>query len=270
MTKLIKYKEYELPDKWSRKYFRKRMSVNFDFALTTYCQAKCVSCTRMNQEHGKQGQVDPSLVLQHMDLDIFTNIIQNSKIISEENDYIQFCGELGDPMMHPQIDKFIELGMIYGGGVSINTNGGLRQPKWYSHIAQAYHMGHWDRRELSIKFGVDGADHDTNWKYREGVNWQRAIDNMESYFGAGGVGEWHYLIFEWNWHQIEDAQALADKIGAPIFFKFNNRSHGLISDENKAKAYDILEKMDSSRGYHLDIEEHQHKPIKEPVQKNDN
>lgn len=246
---LEKYPDrWKLPERLGHKFLRGKQQINFDFALTTYCQARCASCARMDQE--VHGQVSPGLVLKHMDLDVFTNIVSNSKVIREQNEYIQFCGELGDPMMHPQVDKFIETAMHYGGGVHVNTNGGLRQPKWYKHIAEKYDMYEWDRRELNIKFGVDGADHDTNWIYREGVNWQRAIDNMEAYFSAGGLGEWHFLIFEWNWHQIEQAQKIADDINAPIFFKFNGRSWGQISDVNKQKAYEVLNKIDGGRGYH--------------------
>ena len=70
----------------------------------------------------------------------------------------------------------------------------------------------------------------------KGVNWQRAYDNMKAYFGAGGNGTWHYLIFDWNWHDIPNAMQMAEDIGTDINFKFNGRDYGPITRENKKMA----------------------------------
>lgn len=224
-------------------YLKKKEKKNFDFALTSYCQAKCRSCTRMDESN--PGQVSPFLKLDHFDLEVFRRIVSNSKAIWENNHYIQFCGELGDPCMHPQIEDFIDVAWKYGGGVHINTNGGLRKPEWYKHIAEKYDTGPKDRRSVSIKWGIDGADHETNWMYREGVDWQRAMDNMTAWFEADGEGEWHFIIFEWNWHQIFQAYELAQNIkNCEIFFKFNGRAWGKISPENKKTALAMLEEIE--------------------------
>jgi len=210
---------------------------NFDFAITTYCQAKCRSCARMDHDKN-DGSVSPYMTLEHFDIEVFKKIISTSQYIKDRNGYILFCGELGDPMMHPDIEEFIDVAMFYGGGVQVNTNGGLRQPKWYSYMVNKYkNVG----KDLEITFGVDGVDHETNWKYREGVNFERALENMREWFGASGDGHWHYLIFDWNYHQIPDAMTLAYNIGAPIGFKFNNREHGLITEEHKKIALEMLD-----------------------------
>lgn len=213
-----------------------KMKINYDFALTTYCQAKCRSCARTNQD---TGETEDWLVTKHFDLELFKTIISNSDLVKRKNGYIQFCGELGDPMMHPQVGDFIDTALEYTNKVHVNTNGGLRQPKWYAHMAEKYE----DR--LRIKWGIDGTDHDTNWLYREGVDWQRAVDNMTAWFQNGGEGEWHFLIFEWNWFQIPLAKQMADDIGCEIFFKFNSREFGKISQENKIKAHELLREIDS-------------------------
>ena len=92
-----------------------------------------------------------------------------------------------------------------------------------------------------IDWGIDGTDHDTNWLYREGVNYERAMENMHTWFSNGGGGAWHFLIFDWNWFQIPEAIHIAKDIGCKLEFKFNNRKHGLISPENKNIAWDLLE-----------------------------
>ena len=135
---------------------------------------------------------------------------------------IEFCGEMGDPMMHPQIEQFIDRTLQTAETLIIHTNGGLRQPKWYAYIAKKY-----AGRNLLIKWGIDGCDHDTNWKYRKGVNWQRAMDNMISWTQSGGDGKWAFLLFDWNWHQIPQAKSMANDIGCDLQFQMTEDDTGL-------------------------------------------
>jgi molybdenum cofactor biosynthesis enzyme MoaA len=204
-------------------------SHHIDFALTTYCQAKCRSCARTNQDTGDK---EDWLELKHMDLDVFRRTLESSHNIPLG--CIEFCGEFGDPMMHPKIDEFIETALEFAPSVEIVTNGGLRTPDWYEKIAKKY------KNRLKISFAIDGASHDINWKYREGVDWQRAMDNMIAYTGANGKCSWWFIIFEWNWHQISTAYKMANDIGINITFKYNQRLFGLITPESKLKAATII------------------------------
>jgi len=200
-----------------------------DFALTTYCQAKCRSCARTNDVTGEK---EDWLELKHMDLDIFKSTLNASPNIKLTD--IEFCGEFGDPMMHPRVDKFIETALEYAPRVVISTNGGLRNHSWYADIAKKY------GNKLYIMWAIDGATHDVNWKYREGVDFNKAFENMKSYTQAGGIGEWWYLLFEWNWHQIPLARKLAKEIGVSVRFRYNNRMFGLITPESRIQAEDLL------------------------------
>lgn len=210
------------------------MKYSFDFALTTYCQAKCRSCARTDQLTGEKKSWVP---LKHMDLEVFKQTLDSSDF-KHKLRYIQFCGEYGDPCMHPQIQDFIEVASEYADRVHINTNGGLRQPAWYAKMAKEYPT------QIQIKWGVDGADHDTNWLYREGVDWNRAMDNMRAWFFNGGIGKWHFLVFEWNWHQIPEAWEMAQEIGCEIEFKINNRTYGQISEKNKKQAVELIKQYE--------------------------
>lgn len=204
----------------------------FDFAITSFCQAKCRSCVRTNP---RTGDTVHWLTPEHMKIEVFDKILNNSTTVVKNLDHIRFCGELGDPLMHPEIDQFIDSALEYTDKLVINTNGGLRQPRWYSHIADKY------QKKIFIEWGIDGTDHDTNWLYREGVDWKRAVDNMTTWFENGGIGKWHFLIFEWNWQQIPEALEMSKEIGCRIDFKLNHREHGKISDNNKDLAFKLLE-----------------------------
>ena len=204
-------------------------SNQIDFAITTHCQAKCRSCARTNLETGEK---ESWLELKHMDLNVFKNTLNNSPDVNLNE--IEFCGELGDPMMHPQIDEFIKNALTYTNRVTISTNGGLRNPLWYETIAKKYGSS------LKINWAIDGTTHDVNWKYREGVDWQRAMDNMTSYIKAGGSGSWWFIIFEWNHHQLLEASKMAKNIDIDIVFRYNERLFGLITPESKIKADTII------------------------------
>ena len=94
--------------------------------------------------------------------------------------------------------------------------------------------------DLHIQWAIDGATHDVNWKYREGVDFNKAFENMKSYTEAGGRGNWWYLIFDWNWHQIPLARKLANSIGTEVRFRYNTRNTGLITAESKIKSEELL------------------------------
>ena len=202
-----------------------------DFALTTYCQAKCRTCARTNRETGETADW---LELKHMDFEVYKSVLENNKAFADmSKTRLNFCGEFGDPMMHPEIEKFIEYTSNTGlEWLVVNTNGGLRKPEWYHKMA--------DFQNVRIEWGIDGTDHDTNWKYREGVNWQRAMDNMTAWFANDGCGHWAFLLFEWNWHQIPEAIKMAEDIGTRIEFKLNRRDYGLLTPENRTRAVNLL------------------------------
>lgn len=162
-----------------------------------------------------------------MDLNVFRTTLEAAKMDIHS---IQFCGEFGDPMMHPDVEQFVEAALRHSEKVQINTNGGLRSPDWYQRMAEKY------PQVLSIKWGIDGTDADTNSKYREGVDWHRAMANMRSWFSAGGAGSWHFIVFDWNWHQIPEAQSIAADIGCKLDIKVNGRSWGKITPDNLVKA----------------------------------
>lgn len=213
---------------------------SIEFAITTYCQAKCRACPRTNEETGKTADW---LVLEHMSIEDFTKNIKSFNQINLTD--INFCGELGDPMMHPEIDSFLDESLKYATRVTISTNAGIRKPNWYAYSAKKY------KEKLDIKFAVDGASHEINWHYREGVVFDKAIENMTAYFQNGGIGKWKFLIFDWNWHQIVDAYNIAkNEVGCDIEFAFNTRDfvntaglQGNISQQNKNKAYKLLEQI---------------------------
>ena len=79
-------------------------------------------------------------------------------------------------------------------------------------------------------FGIDGLDHETNWKYREGVEFDKAYNNMLTFHRNGGRVKWQFILFEWNVHQMEEAKKQADDLGIPMIFLVDHHYSQSISD----------------------------------------
>lgn len=203
---------------------------NIEIALTTHCQAKCRSCARTDLDTGEKV---PWLKLEHFPLSTYTTILNSTKRHISD---VKFCGEFGDPMMHPQVKNFINETFKYNPEmtIDINTNGGLRNQKFYRELAS------WYPKTLRLHWGIDGADHDTNWKYREGVDFERAMTNMKTWFNWNGAGDWHFIIFAWNYKQIPLVKQMAEDIGCAMRFKYNVREFGRITSEQRKHAEELL------------------------------
>ena len=194
------------------------MKYSFEFNITSFCQAKCASCVRT----WTTDEWTPA----HYPIERFEETLKN--LSSVKIDMITLCGEWGDPMMHPEIEDIIKLCTAKGYRVELMTNGGLRNPSFYKRLAK-------EHPKLMLFFCIDGLDHDTNWMYREGVDWQKAWDNMHAWFDNGGKGQWEMLIFTSNQHQLEEARKQAIKSKIDINFKINTRKGfpGMLNEQQR-------------------------------------
>jgi len=180
--------------------------------ITEKCQATCPMCDR-NVNGGKD---NPNLGLHELSLDDIKKILPPDFV--KQLDRIYMCGNFGDPIVAKDTlevfqyfreqKKELTLGM--------NTNGGAKKPDWWRELAKT--LGNWSY----VKFGFDGLA-DTNHLYRQGVNWDIAWENAMAFIEAGGKAHWDYLIFQHNEHQVEEAKALAEKVG---FKKFTPKKTG--------------------------------------------
>ncbi len=169
-----------------------------EFAITTHCQAKCPLCARTNKETLEKVNWLP---LHHLSLDEYKNAVDQLL----PNRDIDFCGDYGDPIMHPQIEDFIDYAIQKNHNVSVHTNGGLRTKDWYIKVAKKYN-------KLLMVFAIDGIDEETNSKYRVGVNFNRAWENMIAHAeNSNGHTVWNFLVFDFNYDQLDRAKELCQK-----------------------------------------------------------
>jgi len=173
---------------------------------TSYCNAHCPHCPRFN----KIGKLD--VQLGHLDIKAIAANIDIQKLINLKEVVLE--GDLGDPVMHPQILEIIEFfsKAPQHPQIELVTNGSIRNPNWWKKLALLYH-------NLFVTFSIDGLK-DTNHLYRVGLDFDTIIKNAQSFISAGGVARWKFIKFKHNEHQIADAIQMSKALG---FFEFVHR-----------------------------------------------
>lgn len=174
--------------------------------VTQKCQASCSMCDR-NQNGGS---LNPHLTLAELTLSDVEQIFNEDFI--KQLTSIQFCGNHGDPIIAQDLLEIVKYFRHHNAKLSlnINTNAGARDERWWSELATT--LGN----HGSVIFSVDGLS-DTNHLYRQGVNWDNVERSMKAFISAGGRARWDFLVFDYNEHQIEEAEELSKKLGFERF-----------------------------------------------------
>jgi len=161
------------------------------------------------------------------------------KILNYYDNQITFCGQISDPIYHPDFLAFLEMMDGLGKGLRVATNGtndksGNMDDKWWEK-AYSYGLG-----ENCWYFGVDGLDKKSEL-YRIGSNFEQVWETMKMGVQAGHPIVWQYIIFGYNEHEIEQAKEIAHKEGITLLLVKTNRGFDPRSRnlrKNVQKAYD--------------------------------
>ena len=182
---------------------------------SSYCNAHCPGCPRNGYGYPIKGLFAQT----HLDLHRYQQILTQFDSVK----HISFCGNHGDPMMHPDIAKLCENTQIQ---YEIHTNGSIGRLETYVRLA-----------ELNVKliFGIDGLKN-TNHLYRQGVHWDNVMTRLKTFVDAGGHAKWKFIKFQHNMDQVDQAEKLSREIGCKEFEAFE-------SGRNNMPAIDINKKM---------------------------
>ena len=171
---------------------------------TSRCNAACPQCSRFLDDGIT---IDPSLQLVDLPLETVQRVLSTEFVLQLKKMFM--CGNYGDPAasIHTlqiydwfrEINPSIELGM--------NTNGSLKTASWWSELGTKIYK----EKDFCI-FSIDGLQ-DTNHIYRRNTNFDKIINNAQSFIAAGGRAVWDMLIFKHNEHQVETTKQLAKELG---------------------------------------------------------
>ena len=181
--------------------------------LTNSCNAACPMCTRF---FGNSPLIRPDLELGQITLDKFKKYFP--KEVLDKMEVILFCGVHGDPCVAKDVYEICEYIAETNPEtcVRMNTNGGMRNPEFWSKMGKLFaskEKGPWSWR---ITFSIDGLE-DTNHLYRRNVVWDKLYANVKAYLETGAQAEWDFLIFKHNEHQLQEAKELSAELGFYAF-----------------------------------------------------
>ena len=175
---------------------------------TTYCNAGCPHCSR---HLPNTSILEPDMQMDHIKPELIYKLKDDFGEQTKKMD-IWYVGNLGDALMHPHMEDIWEFTAKNFRYTEMETNGGARKLEFWKN------MGEISKRNQNamMYFSIDGLE-DTNEIYRKKVKWDKLMANVEAYIGAGGMATWKWLIFKHNEHQVEEARALAKKLGFVSF-----------------------------------------------------
>ena len=174
--------------------------------MTDACNAACPMCAR----NINGGEDNPQLPNTELSIDDIKKIFEPRFI--QQLDRLYMCGNYGDPIAAKHTLEAFEYFRSNNNklNLSMHTNASAKRPEWWAKLAQV--IG----RKGYVVFSIDGLE-DTNHLYRQNTIWSKIMANAEAFISAGGRARWDYIVFAHNEHQVEEAEALANKMGFEKF-----------------------------------------------------
>jgi MoaA/NifB/PqqE/SkfB family radical SAM enzyme len=174
--------------------------------ITDKCNAACPMCAR----NINGGEDNPQLPGTELSIDDIKQIFRPEFI--RQLDRMYMCGNYGDPIAARDTLETFQYFREHNAKInlSMHTNGSAKKPDWWRQLA--YALG----SKGYVVFSIDGLE-DTNHLYRQNTVWSKIMENAQAFIDAGGRARWDYIVFAHNEHQVEEAEALANKMGFERF-----------------------------------------------------
>ena len=137
--------------------FLRRKSINID--ITHRCPLECLRCQRWSSftQYGKK------VPGKDLSIDDFNKIVNHF-------DHINFCGQVSDPVHHPQFIEFLKILNEHKKSTNIHHATGKKKMEWYIEAFKAKPDALW-------WFGIDGLPKDSH-QYRKNQDGQKLFDVM--------------------------------------------------------------------------------------------
>lgn len=185
---------------------------------TSLCNARCPQCARTGNESLPLSNLTLEQIKKYFPVDFVSNL-----------ESMYSCGNYGDPIVNPECVEIVKYFIDNGcDRVALHTNGGVRDKEFWTELGKT---------GIRVVFAIDGLE-DTNHIYREGVRWERLMENVKTFIAAGGNATWAFLLFAHNEHQVEEARQLSIDLGFRRFIdkassRFVGKKTKVISKKTK-------------------------------------
>ena len=207
---------------------------------STRCPLQCPQCTRAKLQAPKDSSKYKEIKVR-INSGVDLRVCDAEKLLKFFDAGVMFCGQLSDPAFWPDLFAFLEFSKTYPNkNIRIMTAASQKNIEWYR---AAFELSH---SNVTWAFGLDGMK-DVSMIYRVGQNSALLFDAMLLGISMGLKIEWHYIVFEHNLHQIEEAKEFANTHGIVLNFIKSNRTGGNITvpvewkpERNKEIIYGIV------------------------------
>jgi MoaA/NifB/PqqE/SkfB family radical SAM enzyme len=115
---------------------------------------------------------------------------------------VEFCGDYGDPIYHPEFIDMVKAVKQRGARVVITTNGSYHKAEWWQELCQCL-----DASDV-IRFSIDGLP-DSFTQYRKNADWESIKVGIDTCRAHTVQVVWKFIPFAYNYTQITQAQDLA-------------------------------------------------------------
>ena len=160
--------------------------------LTDKCQAQCPMCAR--NYHG--GATRPFIRNGDISIAQFKEWFPKDFLAQLDNFYS--CGNYGDPAFASDCLEIYAYVRECNPTVrlAIHTNGGMRNPAWWTKLAQY---------NIEVVFAVDGfkGKHEL---YRKNTKFDKVIENLRAFVDAGGNARVDSLVFAHNELEVDELE----------------------------------------------------------------
>ena len=204
------------------------------------CSLHCPQCTRAKLQAPKDSNKYKEIktrINNGFDL----SLKDAEKLLRFFDTGVMLCGQLSDAIFWPDLFPFLEFSKTYPNkNIRIMTAASQKNIEWYR---TAFELSH---KKVTWAFGIDGLK-DTSMIYRIGQNSKLLFDAMLLGRTLGVKIEWHYIVFDYNLHQIEEAKDFANRHGIILNLVKSNRGSDSIKipeewkpKRNKEIIYDFV------------------------------
>lgn len=219
----------------------------FEVELSSYCNAKCLACNRVNYIEDGTVWKNPNTVYNlNLDVDFLEDKIFSTPFFKDGTHFIT-VGNNGDALANPNVADIFEKAREYNPRIrlGLHTNGSLGKKETFERLAKLFSSG-----DDAFEFAIDGLE-DTNEYYRVGVKWNKIIENVKTFVNAGGRPIWKFAPFKHNEDQIAEAKQLSKQLGFKrfrviknIMERPDNKSDSILNNFH-AKGTQILDSYDN-------------------------
>ena len=159
--------------------------INLD--ITHRCTLQCQRCNRA--VFAARGQKVPGEDM----------TMENFKKVIDYFEEVYFCGQISDPIFHPQFIEFLKL--LKGRKTVIHTAASHKKEEWYIKAFEANTGAYWT-------FGIDGLPKDSH-KYRINQDGEHLFKMACMAAKIVDKVKWQYIVFNYNENNIEEARQMA-------------------------------------------------------------